>query len=61
VKPGKQGKETTVSEGQTEHEALLEARVKELEAASALHESKDASAGMVDQVSGHVAGGVREQ
>jgi hypothetical protein len=50
VKPGKQGKETTMSEGPTEREALLEARVKELEAAAALHEHSDASAGMVEQV-----------
>jgi hypothetical protein len=50
VKPGKQGKETTMSEGQTEREALLQARVKELEAAAALHERSDASAGTVEQV-----------
>jgi hypothetical protein len=50
VTPGKQGKATTMSEGPTEREALLEARVKELEAAAALQERGDASAGTVEQV-----------
>jgi hypothetical protein len=39
-----------MSEGQTEREALLEARVKELEAAAALHANNDAGAGAVEQV-----------